>query len=82
LCFCICERDALVFLVVGLACLALVTFFRRAKVGRDQAVGEVGVAQEGGSVLVALCDPVFSIGAVACQCSREFNHTFLLLFMD
>jgi len=58
--FCIYESDAVILFVVGVAFFALEALLLvRAKVCSDEAVGQVVLTQVSGSVLVALCHPVY-----------------------
>jgi len=59
--FCICESDAVLLCVIGVAFFALEALFGTSKVCSDEAVVKVVVSYVSGSVLVALSDPVYLV---------------------
>jgi len=61
--------------VVGVAFFALETLFGSPKVGSDEAVVKVVGSDVSGSVLVALCDPVYFLWFILCRCLCGRVHT-------
>jgi hypothetical protein len=60
--FCICESDAVLLCVLGVALFALLALFGvRIKFRSDQAVWQVGLSQVSRSVVIALCGPVYLV---------------------